>query len=109
MLIGITGRPDAGQSAAADYLARAHGFAIASPSTIHLCDAPRIVIPNVQSPEAADLVHDNGGMLLHLINPAASGSDPELVLQDGDRELTVGQRPFSLFNELDELMAEVQP
>jgi broad-specificity NMP kinase len=117
MLIGFTGRPGAGQSAAADYLANTHGFAVVrADAALSQPDAaagqmPLVVIPDVETPEAAGLVHDSGGFLVHLINAHAPdlGPDPLVPLQDVDRELVVGPKVFSLYDELDTLMTVVAP
>lgn len=110
MLIGITGRPGAGQSAAADYLHR-NGFAVLPASSIDTIVGTGdvdIVVPDVNTAAVADRVRSLGGLVIHLVNATAPdrGPDPAIPLTDDDRELHVQLRSFAFLDQLDALLAE---
>ena len=108
MLIGITGRPGAGQSAAADYL-HSNGFAVLPASSIDTIIGAgdvNIVVPDVNTAAVADRVRSLGGLVIHLVNATAPdrGPDPVIPLMDDDRELRAAAQ--LRLDQLDALLAE---
>lgn len=109
MLIGLTGRPGAGQAAAADYLTN-QGLAVVSADVLRMFTMldgdVDIVVPDVSTPEAAEMVRSRGGFLLHLVNPTAPnlGPDPAIPLSSTDAEVHVPIQLFEFFDALDAVL-----
>lgn len=123
MLIGLIGRPGAGQDAAAEYLAKAHGFVVIRfgswPRSDRLpspCPKEAIeetgpyptLVPDIVYPLEARVIHDLGGLLVRLVNHHAPhrGDEPAIPADLITRSIDVPVDLFPFYDCLDQLVDE---
>ncbi|WP_416046698.1 hypothetical protein [Cupriavidus basilensis] len=111
MLIGLTGRPGTGQAFVADYLARTHAFVTTSFITDSLVDelsGHHVLVLDLSGPEDAQHLHDRGGIVVHLVDPAfpSFGPDNGIALRPIDREINAARDIHRACDALDALIGE---
>lgn len=121
MIIGLTGGPRTGKSAAADFLVLHHRFLAievcdsephrARITERRLCDFPEchIVFSNVLDADSADVIRARGGVIVRIERPQAahemaSPCASDVPLSDGDRVIHNNGSVFQLYDQLDYLI-----